>query len=78
NAGIFDGDLVIVSPKKEAANGEIVVARIDDEVTVKTFQKKNQSIILIPENEKYKPIEVKETKDFSIIGKVIGVIRWFN
>jgi repressor LexA len=78
NAGIFEGDLVIVSPKKEALNGEIVVARIDDEVTVKTFQKKNDVIKLIPENEKYKPIEIKGTKDFSIIGKVIGVIRWFN
>jgi repressor LexA len=70
--------LVIVSPKKDASNGEIVVARLDDEVTVKTFQKKNEVIRLIPENEKYKPIEVKGNKDFSIIGKVIGVIRWFN
>jgi repressor LexA len=78
NAGIFEGDLVIVSPNKESVNGDTVVARLDDEVTVKTLEKKNNKIRLIPENENYKPIEVDDEKEFSIVGKVVGVIRWFN
>jgi repressor LexA len=78
NAGIFEGDLVIVSPNKESVNGDTVVARLDDEVTVKTLEKKNNKIRLIPENENYRPIEVDDEKEFSIVGKVVGVIRWFN
>ena len=78
NAGIFEGDLVIVSPSKESVNGDTVVARLDDEVTVKTFEKKKNKVRLIPENENYDPIEVDDKKEFSIIGKVVGVIRWFN
>ncbi len=78
NAGIFEGDLVIVSPNKETINGDTVVARLDDEVTVKTLEKKYNKIRLIPENENYKPIEIDDKKEFSIVGKVVGVIRWFN
>ncbi len=78
NAGIFEGDLVIVSPNKETVNGDTVVARLDDEVTVKTLEKKRNKIRLIPENENYKPIEIDDKKEFSIVGKVVGVIRWFN
>jgi repressor LexA len=78
NAGIFEGDLVIVLPTKIASNGEIVVAMINDEATVKTYENKNNKIRLIPENEKYNPIEVKDTSEFSIVGKVIGVLRWLN
>ncbi len=78
NAGIFEGDLVIVSPNKETVNGDTVVARLDDEVTVKTLEKKHNKIRLIPENENYKPIEIDDKKEFSIVGKVVGVIRWFN
>lgn len=78
NAGIFEGDLVIVSPGKEVVNGDIIVARIDDEVTVKTLEKKAKGIRLLPENENYKPIDINDKKEFSIIGKVTGVIRWFN
>lgn len=78
NAGIFEGDIVIVSPKKEAFNGEIIVAMIDDEATVKKFEKKNNKIRLLPENNNYAPIEVEDTKEFAIIGKVIGVVRWMN
>lgn len=78
NAGIFEGDIVIVSPKKEAFNGEIIVAMIDDEATVKKFEKKNNKIRLLPENDNYAPIEVEDTKEFAIIGKVIGVVRWMN
>ncbi len=78
NAGIFEGDVVIVSPSSEAFNGETVVAMIDDEVTVKIFQKKNNKIVLFPENEKYKPIEVDKSKDFKIVGKVVGLVRRIN
>lgn len=78
NAGIFEGDLVIVSPGKEAVNGDIIVARIDDEVTVKTFERKAKGIRLLPENENYQPIEISDKKEFTVIGKVTGVIRWFN
>lgn len=77
--GIFEGDLVIVNPKSiDAVNGEIVVAMLDGEATVKTFEKKNNNIKLIPGNTKYEPIEVDFNKEFSIIGKVVGVIRWLN
>lgn len=78
NAGIFEGDLVVVSPAKTALNGEIIVAMLHDEVTVKTFENKYNRVKLIPENERYQSIDVTGRKDFSIVGKVIGVLRWFN
>ena len=78
NAGIYENDLVIVSPRKNAVNGEIIVAMLDDEATVKRFDSRNNNIRLIPENENYQPIEVPQTRDFSVVGKVIGVLRWLN
>ncbi|MHB1687215.1 MAG: transcriptional repressor LexA [Ignavibacteriaceae bacterium] len=78
NAGIFEGDILVVRPGKQANNGEIIIAMLDDESTVKRYENKDNKIRLIPENNSYQPIEVNETKEFSIIGKVIGVIRWFN
>lgn len=78
NAGIFEDDLVIVSPQTTAITNEIVVAKIDDEVTVKRYFIKNNKISLLPENESYNPIEVNELNEFSIIGKVTGVVRWMN
>ena len=78
NVGIFEDDMVIVQPSTEVNNGDIVVARIFDEVTVKTYQKKNDKISLIPENPKYNPIQIDETIEFSIVGKVTGVVRWIN
>jgi repressor LexA len=78
NAGIFEGDLVIVLPQKEAIKGETIVAMVDGEVTVKTFELKNNSVRLIPENDKYQPIVIKDNQEFSILGKVVGVIRWIN
>ena len=78
NAGIFEGDLVIVKPVASARNGEIVVALLDGEATVKTFEQKNNIIRLIPQNNNYQPIEVNEKQEFSLAGKVVGVIRWFN
>lgn len=78
DAGIFEGDLVIVSPKTISVNGDIIVARVDDEVTVKIYENKNQQIKLIPQNKNYAPILVDKKNEFSIVGKVTGVVRWLN
>jgi repressor LexA len=78
NVGINDKDLVIVSPKEQAKNGDIVVAMLNDEATVKTFEFINNKIRLIAENNAYLPIEVKSEDDFKLIGKVKGVVRWLN
>ncbi len=78
DAGIFEGDLVIVHPQKDAVTGEIVVALIDDEATVKRFENKSGKIRLLPENKSYSPIEVEHGKEFSLAGKVVGVVRWLN
>ena len=77
-AGIFEDDLVIISPKAFAVNGDIIVARVDDEVTVKVYENKNQQIKLIPRNKMFEPIVIKSTNEFSIVGKVTGVLRWLN
>ena len=78
NAGIFEGDLVLVSPKREVRTGDIIVALLKDEATVKTYENKNNRIKLIPHNEKYKPIEISGSSEFKLAGKVIGVVRWLN
>ncbi len=78
NAGINDKDLVIVSPKEQAKNGDIVVAMLNDEATVKKFEFINNKIRLIAENNSYLPIEIKKEDDFKLIGKVKGVVRWLN
>ncbi len=78
NAGIFENDLVIVTPRSEASNGDIVVAMLEDEVTVKRFEKKNNQVRLLPQNDNYQPIEVDKSKEFKIVGKVTGVVRWLN
>ena len=76
--GILDGDLLAVHKTQIATNGQIVVARVEDEVTVKRFQRtrnKNQ-IFLYPENKDYNPIKVDlKTQSFSIEGLSVGVIR---
>ena len=77
-AGIMDGDLILVQQADNAYNGEIVVAMIDgfeSEATVKTFYKENDYIRLQPENSSMSPIIVKDVK---ILGKVKGVFRYFN
>lgn len=71
-AGIFDGDYIIVKQQSVANNGEIVVALINDEATVKTFYKEKDHIRLQPENSTMEPIIVKEA---IILGKVAGLIR---
>ena len=78
NAGIFEGDLVIVSPNDKGMNGDIIVAMLDDEVTVKSLELKNGKIRLIPENDDYQPIPVEKNSNYSVIGKVKGVVRWLN
>lgn len=75
-AGIFDGDLVAVKQQKDIANGQIVVARIEDEVTVKRYKKEPKQIMLIAENPDFQPIKVDaQSGDFAVEGIVVGVIR---
>lgn len=72
NAGINDGDYIIVSKQDTARNGQIVVAMIDGEATVKTFYKESGYFRLQPENDTMEPIIVK---DLQIVGKVVGLFR---
>jgi repressor LexA len=72
DAGILAGDLVIVRPDQEAANGEIVVALIGDEATVKRYYREADAIRLQPENPAYEPIVTREVE---LLGRVIGVFR---
>lgn len=72
DAGILEGDYVIVRPAEIADNGEIVVALIEDEATVKRFFKEKQRIRLEPANKAYKPIR---TNDAHLLGRVVGVFR---
>lgn len=72
NAGILDGDLIIVRVQRSANNGDIIVAMIDEEATVKRFYKEHDRIRLQPENPAYEPIF---SRDVTILGKVIGVFR---
>lgn len=74
NAGIFDGDYILVAQQSTAKNGDIVVALIEDSATVKTFYKENGRIRLQPENDSMDPIIVD---DAAILGKVFGVFRLF-
>ena len=77
-AGILDGDLLAVHKTPEARNGQIVVARVDDEVTVKRYQRTSNAarVLLLPENADYEPIEVDLRKtEFAIEGLSVGVLR---
>ncbi len=74
-AGILDNDLVGIMKTNNAENGEIVVARIDEDVTLKRFSKNKTSVKLIAENSAYEDIHVSEQTDFAIEGKAVGVIR---
>jgi len=75
DAGILDNDLVGVRKTRNAENGEIVVARLDDEVTLKRFKKDSSGIKLVAENKSFSDIAVDESLDFSIEGKAVGIIR---
>ena len=72
NAGILSGDTVVVRPQQSADDGQIVVARIEDEATVKRLWRKNGQVWLLPENEAYDPIDGSEAE---LIGLVKGVVR---
>ena len=71
-AGILDGDLAIIEQKNVATNGDIVVALIENEATIKRFFKENGFIRLQPENKNYEPIIFE---DCSILGKLVGIYR---
>ncbi len=76
NIGIMDGDLLAVHKTSEARSGQVVVARIDNEVTVKRLKRKGSSIELLPENDALSPIVVDpQVTDFAIEGLAVGVIR---
>ncbi len=76
DAGIFDGDLLAVHRTPEARNGQIVVARLDDEVTVKRFMRRGHRVQLLPENIDFQAIEVDlREQELSIEGLGVGVIR---
>src|SRR6185295_9252137 len=76
-AHILDGDYVLVHPQQTASNGEIVVALIGDEATVKRFYRNGDGITLKAENPQYQPIEIERSEGtaFKVIGKVMGVLR---
>ena len=73
--GIFDGDLIGVHRTRDARSGQIVVARIDDEVTVKLLKIGKDRIRLLPRNPDYAPIEVLPDQDFAIEGLYCGLVR---
>lgn len=75
DAGIMDGDLLAVQSTKEAKNGQIVVARLGDEVTVKRFRRNKNVIELHPENPDYQTIVVEPGEPFEIEGLAVGLIR---
>jgi repressor LexA len=76
DAGILDGDLLAVHRTPEALNGQIVVARLDDEVTVKRFRRDGQRVTLLPENTEFEPITVDlRRQELVIEGLGVGVIR---
>ena len=76
DAGILDGDLVAVHRTPEVRSRQIVVARLDDEVTVKRYRQDGSVVWLLPENEDFEPIQVDLTEQTMVIeGVVVGVIR---
>jgi repressor LexA len=76
DVGILDGDYLAVHKTATAENGQIVVARIDDEVTVKRFSRERDRIVLLPANPDFEPIEIDPRRDaFAIEGRYVGIIR---
>ncbi len=70
NAGISDGDILVIDRSMEPADGKIILGILNGEFTVKRIKKKDRKLFLIPENEKFKPIEVTEEMDFQVWGVV--------
>ena len=78
NAHIVEGDLVLVRRQQSAEPGDIVVALLDNEATVKRFTRQGEAIVLKPEHPTMAPILVRQgQKDFKILGKVVGLVRGF-
>ncbi|WP_032092349.1 MULTISPECIES: transcriptional repressor LexA [Pasteurellaceae] len=77
NIGILDGDLLAVHSTKDVRNGQVIVARIEDEVTVKRLERKGSIIYLHAENEEFEPIvvDLNQQADFEIEGIAVGIIR---
>jgi repressor LexA len=76
DAGILNGDLLAVSQTSEVSNGQIVVARLEDEVTVKRFRRRGRQVTLLPENPDYSPIEVDLREQSLVIeGLGVGILR---
>lgn len=75
NAGIFSGDILVVDRSLQAKNNDIVIAVLDGDLTVKRIKFKDGKTWLYPENENYKPIEVKKEMTFLVWGVVSSVIR---
>jgi repressor LexA len=72
NVGIIEGDLVVVRPQDTAADGEIVVALVGDEATVKRYFRESDHVRLQPENDEMEPIRSREVR---VLGKVVGLMR---
>ena len=77
DVGIMDGDCVIVRRQPDAESGDIVVAMMNGEATVKRLQLRQRKILLVPENKNMQPIRVT-SEDFQVLGKVVGVVRLVN
>ncbi|ACL69899.1 transcriptional repressor LexA [Halothermothrix orenii] len=77
NAGIYDGDYVIAQKQDNAENGDIIIALIDNEATVKRYYKERDHIRLQPENPDMDPIYVNFNTYFKVLGKIIGLYRQF-
>ncbi|GGC95141.1 SOS-response transcriptional regulator UmuD-like protein [Flavobacterium lutivivi] len=77
NAGIFDGDLLVIDKSLEPQDGRIAICQIDGEFTIKRIKIEKNVIWLIAENEDYKPIKVTPENDFVIWGIVINSIKYF-
>jgi DNA polymerase V len=75
NAGIYDGDIVIVDRSLKPQNGKIVIAVIDGEMLIRRYEKTMNSLRLIPETTKLSPIDISEFMDFKIWGVVVYIIR---
>ena len=76
--GIFEGDILIVRKQPDAQDGEIIVALVDQEATVKTLEKKKGKVRLIPANPQFEPIELQSDRENLILGKVIAIQRNLN
>ncbi|MEA9358538.1 transcriptional repressor LexA [Bacteriovorax sp. PP10] len=76
DAGILENDVLVCRSTKEARNGQIVVAVVNGEATVKTFSQQKKSIELLPSNKNYSPIVIDETiEDFKVVGNLVGLLR---